>query len=108
PEAKKNEFSAAEKTCLDAKTKYKEALRYYKHGKGNLGKDALKNKHTQMEVAEKDYAKLLRSTFRYSANLRTLLLYLFNECHAERPDIRRVRNVLSRVRIIEVAPFLKY
>jgi len=107
PDAKEKGFLELQKACQDANTEYKEALSYYKQGKGNLGKDALKDKHTQMEVANKDYAKLLRSTYRYSANLRTLLLYLLNERHAERPDIRRVRKVLSIVRI-EVAPFLKY
>lgn len=108
PEAKEKELLELQKACQDANTEYKEALSYCKQGKGNLGKDTLKDKHTQMEVANKDYAKLLRSTYRYSANLRTLLLYLLNECRAERPDIRRVRKVLSTVRIIDVAPFLKY
>lgn len=99
-------LEAAEKARQDANREYRKAIQ--EHGKGIISKNVVKSTEARLDKAEKSHVKLLRRNYRYSLNLHTFILYLFNEARSNKSDIRRIRRVLLNEKIIEVAPFLKY
>lgn len=83
--------------------------------KAELGEvyDAYTNKKCSMEkllLAEQKYFSDIRRDFRYYPNLRTLLLYLYNEyyCTTTKGRKARIHDVLSNPQMIKRAPFLEY
>jgi hypothetical protein len=88
--------------AIKAEIEYAEVKDAYHKGTGSMEK---------LEPVEKRYFKELRRDYRYYPNLRTLLLYFYNEYHAKTTKTKkvdRIRKVLSNPKIIEIAPFLEY
>lgn len=73
-----------------------------------IEEETIKTKEARLDSKQKRYATLLRRTYGYSPDLRTLMLYLFNESCLRRVSVFRIRSVLSTQNIVDVVtPFLK-
>jgi hypothetical protein len=103
-------FEEAYMASQAAKLEYRKVIEK-KDRQGKISQDMVKFIEAKLDDAEKHHATLLRRTYRYSPNLRTFILYIFNESYVKKPDvqqIQRIQSVLSKEKIAEIAPFLKY
>lgn len=99
-------IDAVEKEREDAYLEYRDVIQSPSIGK--IEDSTIRAKEAKLDREQKHYATLLRRTYRYSPNLRTLILYLFNESYLRRASAFRIHQVLSTQNIIDVvAPFLK-
>jgi len=59
--------------------------------------------------SSRDRRRRERKNWKYSLSFRGLLLYIYNEYHADgKSDKRRIRSVIQNPLVVEEAPFLKY
>lgn len=76
-------FEQAFTASQAAKLEYRKAIEK-KDRQGKISQDMMKFIETKLDDAEKHHATLLRRTYRYSPNLRTFILYLFNESYVKK------------------------